>query len=167
MSQRDVIADPFRFAAEGRKLERRVALAGLSRLADVLIDREGEVAYTLTGEFGSDRQPRLRLVASGQFHLRCQRCLGVIEWPLALESLLQLVRPGTPIPEEELEIDEFDTIEAGVDLDVTSLLEDELLLALPVAPRHENCDAPRPLGGVEKESPFAALAKLRKGDGAQ
>lgn len=167
MPQRDVIADPFKFAYEGRRLVRSVPLAQLTRLADVLVDTVGEVAYTVTGELGPDRQPRLNLVASGVFHLRCQRCLGAMQWPLELDTVLQLVRPGVPIPEEELEIEEFDAIEAGPDLDVLALVEDELVLAVPIAPRHEDCDAPRPSGGVEKKSPFAALEKLRKSDSAQ
>jgi uncharacterized protein len=167
MSQRAVISDPFKFAAEGRSLAGKVALARLERLADVLVDTDGEVAYRLVGEFGADRRYRLRLVATGLLRLSCQRCLGGIDWPLEIDTLLQLVRPGEPIPEEELEIDEFDAIEAGPDMDVLALVEDEIVLAVPIAPRHENCDAPRPSGGVKKESPFAALAKLRKSDGAQ
>jgi uncharacterized protein len=51
-------------------------------------------------------------------------------------------------------------------MDVLALVEDEIVLAVPIAPRHESCDAPRPSDGVKKESPFAALAKLRKSDGA-
>jgi len=166
MSQRDVIPDPFRFAAEGRRLVRKVPVTELKRLAGSLLDTGGEVAYTVTGEVGADRRAHLRVVASGVLHLRCERCLGAMEWPLEIETLLQLVRPGEPIPEEELEIEEFDAIEAGADMDVVALVEDEIVLAVPIAPRHESCDAPRPSGGVEKKSPFAVLAKLRKTDSA-
>ena len=166
MSRRTVIADPFKFAAEGRLLTGQVAVKELGRLADMLADAAGEVTWTVSGELGPSREPRLRLRASGGFNVRCQRCLGALEWPVVLDSLLQLVRPGVEIPEEELEIEEFDVIEAGAELSVTDLLEDELLLAVPIAPRHDACDAPRPLGGVEKESPFAALARLRKDGGA-
>jgi uncharacterized protein len=166
MSHRALISDPFKFAAEGRTLVGKVPLAELVRLADVLVDTSGEVTYKVVGEFGSDRRHGLRLVASGLLRLNCQRCLGGIDWPLEIETVLQLVRPGEPIPEEELEIDEFDAIEAGPDMDVLALVEDEIVLAVPIAPRHESCDAPRPSDGVKKESPFAALAKLRKSDGA-
>ena len=38
---------------------------------------------------------------------------------------------------------------------------DELLLGLPIAPRHEKCEAPNPRGPDDSASPFAALAKLR------
>ena len=56
---------------------------------------------------------------------------------------------------------QVDAIELDGELDVLALVEDEILLALPIAPRHQVCDAPQPEGGTSKESPFAALASLR------
>ncbi|APR05223.1 YceD family protein [Thauera chlorobenzoica] len=159
-----VISDPFRFAAEARSIQGEVAVADLLRLSDVLASTEGVVRWKLEGSLVGEvarREPRLRLTASGQLDLCCQRCLGGLAWVLKLDTQLQLVRAGQPIPEEELENDEFDAIEVGDEFDALALLEDEILLALPVAPRHENCDAPRPVGGASKESPFAALASLR------
>lgn len=162
MSRRIVIADPLKFAADGARLSGVVPVAELSRLADVVVDTAGVVSYELVGESGVGRSPALRFSASVVLQLCCQRCLEAMEWSLDRASVLQLVRPGTPIPDEELENDEADAIEAVPDMDVLALLEDELLLAVPLAPRHESCDPPRPLGGADKESPFAALAKLRK-----
>ncbi len=159
-----VISDPFRFAAEARSIQGEVAVADLLRLSDVLASTEGVVRWKLEGSLVGEvarGEPRLRLTASGQLDLYCQRCLGGLAWVLKLDTQLQLVRAGQPIPEEELENDEFDAIEVGDEFDALALLEDEILLALPVAPRHENCDAPRPVGGASKESPFAALASLR------
>ncbi|MDP1159869.1 YceD family protein, partial [Klebsiella variicola] len=57
-------------------------------------------------------------------------------------------------------------------LDARELIEDELLLALPLVPRHANCPQPLPGAGEQAEpeaeqrpNPFAALAALkRKGD---
>lgn len=166
MSQRCIVSDPFRFAAEGRKISGAVPLLRLNRLADILVRSEGEVTYALSGDVGVDGKTFLRLEASGTLALQCQRCLSGLDWPLELESLLHLVSPGTPIPDEELEIESFDTIEAVADMDVLALLEEEILLAMPIVPRHEDCDAPHPEGGADKESPFAALAGLRRNSGA-
>jgi uncharacterized protein len=167
MPQRSVIRDPFKYAFEERRLTGRVALSDLHRLSDMLVDQAGEVEYSVVGEIGVDRKPRLRIAATGTLALCCQRCLERIDWPLDIEAVLQLVKPGQTIPEEELEIEEFDAIEAEPDMDVPGLVEDEIVLALTIAPRHENCDAPSPLGGTSRESPLAALAKLRKGGGAE
>lgn len=163
MPERSVIPDPFKFAAEGQSISGGVPLANLGRLADLLVDQQGTVSYSVAGELGRDRQARLRVKASGMLPMQCQRCLGRMEWPLDIETVLELVRKGQPIPDEELENDEFDAIEATVDMDALALVEDEVVLAMPIAPRHEDCDVPHPSEGVAtRESPFATLDRLRK-----
>ncbi|MGL1834984.1 YceD family protein [Rhodocyclaceae bacterium SMB388] len=166
MSRAGIVSDPFRFASEERERSGVLGLKDRVRLADVLFGDQGEVEYSLVGEIGQDAKPYFRLKVNGTLGVQCQRCLDRMEWPLDLESLFQLVPPGTAIPDEELEIEDFDAIEATPDFDVFALIEDEVLLAVPIAPRHERCDPPRPEGGTEKESPFAALATLRKISGA-
>jgi uncharacterized protein len=159
-SQR-TIADPFRFAADGRHLEGEVKVSGLERLLEGLADPAGVLHYHIDGTLDADRKPRLKLSVSGYLVLRCQRCLGGLVWPVGIEVVLQPVREGQDIPDEELEEDAFDALEVGEELDVLALVEDEVLLALPIAPRHDDCEPPRPEGRVEKESPFAKLAALR------
>lgn len=159
-----IISDPFRFAAEARTLEGVTAVAEMLRLSDVLASSGGQVSWRIEGsmvEGVEAREPRLHLMFEGELQLCCQRCLGGMAWPVQVDSVLQPVRSGQPIPEEELEDDEIDAIELDGELDVIALVEDEILLALPIAPRHQVCDAPRPDGGASKESPFAALASLR------
>ena len=165
-----VVPDPFRFAAETRSIEGELAAENLLRLSDVLASAEGVLEWRFEGfmvEGAQGLEPRLRLQVEGKLDLRCQRCLGGLEWPLRVDTLLQPVRSGQPIPEDELEDDEVDAIEIDGELDVLALLEDEILLALPIAPRHQVCAAPRPEGGASKESPFAALASLRGSPSAE
>ena len=159
-----IISDPFRFAAEARTLEGVAAVADMLRLTDALASSVGQVSWRIEGSMVDGvegLEPRLRLVVEGELQLCCQRCLGGMAWPVKVDSSLQPVRSGQQIPEEELEDDEVDAIELDGELDVLALVEDEILLALPIAPRHQVCDAPQPEGGVSKESPFAALASLR------
>jgi uncharacterized protein len=47
------------------------------------------------------------------------------------------------------------------ELDVAELVEDEILLALPVAPRHEKCGLPGVADAGERINPFAALSGLK------
>lgn len=163
--------DPFRFAAEARSATGEIAVAKLARLADLLVADEGRIQWQLAGSVAhvpsmaqpgsSASEPRLELEVSGRLSLRCQRCLEALQWPLALRSVLHPVRAGQPIADEELEDDEVDAVEVDGELDVFALIEDEILLALPISPRHENC---KPSSGMEtaaEESPFAALASLR------
>lgn len=159
-----VIADPFRFAAEHRTLEGVVPVADLLRLADSLASGENDLRWTLEGSTADGvegPEPRLRLRVDGALDLLCQRCLGGLPWVLSVDRVLHPVRAGQPIPEEELEDDQVDAIELEAELDVLALIEDEVLLAMPIAPRHEICTAPLPSGAASKESPFAALASLR------
>lgn len=159
-----VIHDPFRFATEHRALQGEVQVADLPRLADALASTEAALKWSLEGatvDGVQGTEPRLRLTVAGELDLSCQRCLGGLAWPVQLETVLQPVRAGQPIPEEELEDDQVDAIEIDGDLDVLALLEDEVLLAMPIAPRHQVCELPSPAGAASKESPFAALASLR------
>ena len=159
-----IIPDPFRFAADARTLEGVSAVADLMRLSDALASSAGQMSWRIEGSMAEGveaLEPRLHLTVEGELQLCCQRCLGGMAWQVDVDSVLQPVRSGQPIPEEELEDDRVDAIELDGELDVLALVEDEILLALPIAPRHQVCDAPQPEGGASKESPFAALASLR------
>jgi uncharacterized protein len=63
---------------------------------------------------------------------------------------------------ETAEIDDLDGVPADAHADVWSLVEDEILLAIPLAPRHaeEQCSPAVKAAGNRTASPFAALAKL-------
>jgi uncharacterized protein len=161
------IPDVFKFAAEGGVLEGEVPLSAFGRLADQLAesaDASDVVRWQVKGSIDAEGRFRLDLDVSGRLVLRCQRCLGDLGYELVVDAALQLVRAGHKLPEDELENDEIDAIEVAGELDVLSLVEDEIILALPIVPRHEECGALRPQeldGGARRESPFAALAGLR------
>jgi len=158
------IADVFKFAAGGGVLEGKVAVACLDRLLDQLAGSEGEVCWELSGSIDAEGRPRLDLAVSGRLVLFCQRCLGGLDWELKIETALLPVRAGQDLPEDELENDKVDAVEVDGEFDVLSLVEDEIILALPIAPRHADCGMPGEAGtngGVRRESPFATLAGLR------
>ena len=99
---------------------------------------------------------------TGEPVLCCQRCLGGVKFPLNIRSRLQLIAPGEEWPDDDLVDDSADAIEAEKALVVLPLIEDEVLLALPIAPRHEQCESPSANAGELGLSPFAALAALKK-----
>ena len=167
MSQRCILPDPFRFAADGRQIEGERQLVALARLAEYAGPDNDTLKFAVRGGRGADGKLQLELAISGQLQLTCQRCLTPMAWPFELVSVLLLVRSGDEIPEDELEDDERDAIETTADLDVLALIEDEVLLALPVAPRHERCELPQHAAADEKKSPFAVLAGLKKQGGGE
>lgn len=162
MSQQIVI-DSLSFVRDGGSLQRELPIAGLTRLQDWLVDTGGVISYRVEGAYGEAGEPQLRVSIDGVLQLRCQRCLEAMSFPLELFSVLELVDSEADLSQEEIEDDSKDYLPAQKELDVVALIEDEIILALPVVPRHESCSPPVPESGAGNVSPFAALASLKGG----
>ena len=156
------IIDSLDFARQGVCIEGEVAVSAMGRLADVVIERGDRLFCRISGERDDDGQSSLVLQIEGELELLCQRCLQPLRWPLQAVSRLLLVAPGDAWPDEDLVDDDADAIAAEKSLSVLALMEEEVLLALPIAPRHTDCESPVASDGSSKLSPFAALAKLKK-----
>lgn len=165
MSQEAAVVDPLAFARDGRSFARTLSIAELSRVASEAVDESGEFAVRFEGVRDKDGKSFLLLAVDGRARLACQRCLEPMEWVCQVRARLLLVTKGRSIPEDELEDDGYDAVEVGDRQDLLALAEDEILLALPIAPRHDVCAVPSERVGAGKESPFAGLAKLRGGKG--
>lgn len=157
-----LISDVFQFAREGRVWTGVFALSQMARLADVLARRTGEVQVVLSGSVDERDQAQLALSLSASLHLQCSRCLQELPWPLQVQTCLRPVPAGHPVEQEELLDDDHDVIEVDGGLDVQALAEDEILLALPLMARHEQCTPPQMREAADETSPFAVLAGLRK-----
>lgn len=109
-------------------------------------------------------QPTLHLVADATVWLECQRCLQAMRVPLHVDRRLFFVEGEDAAAALDTDSeDDVLTLEPAIDL--RALVEDELLLALPLVPRHDACPEPLPLrvedDPPETEHPFAALAALK------
>lgn len=152
------------FARNSRFIEGNVPLKWLPHLADRLLELDSSLAVSLEG-WQSEEKFLLRLVIDGTLLLQCQRCLASVRLPMQVNGVLQLISTDEDWPDEELMDDEMDAIEASETLDVVGLIENEVLLALPLAPRHEYCELPGETGAAENEygsASFLALAALKK-----
>jgi uncharacterized protein len=166
-----VVIDSLKFAADGGCITGKLALAGLPRLADVLAGTAGCLTCELSGFRDADNHDGefgLHLRVTGRLGLWCQRCLAEVEFECVIDNHLLLMPPGvseSEWPEEELESDDYDAIPASRELSVQALVEDEVLLALPIVPRHADCLPPAVLETeveLSEPSPFAVLAGLKK-----
>jgi uncharacterized protein len=164
------------FAAGAESLAGEWPLDGLARLASAAIDEKAvalspPVAWSVQGGrrklANAGSHPTLALAADAALAMQCQRCLQAVEVQLHVERRIFFVEgeDAAAALDEESE-DDVLALEPAIDL--RALIEDELLLALPLIPRHELC--PEPLVpppddlSVEPEAnPFAALAALKRG----
>ena len=85
-----------------------------------------------------------------------------MDFPLAVSCVLALVPSEADVPLDLLEDEDSDFLVADKEQSVLGLVEDEIILALPVAPRHEVCVLPGNDGVGGKILPFAALSALKK-----
>jgi len=166
--------DSLDFARKGLELRGDAAISEMPRLQDVLAGPDGQVSYVLRGLPGKDGEAMLELRLEGNCQLRCQRCLQRLPYTIKTVSLLMPV-PGSELEgslPESGELEEEDTVDripADAHMDVLSLVEDEILLGLPLSPRHEfgACEAavegvsPAQQGGNQKQNPFAVLRGLK------
>jgi uncharacterized protein len=157
------VLDGLEFARQGRRMAGRIPVASLPRLAELLADTGGEIACEVAGEQDQEGKSFLVLQIDGKIGLRCQRCLEAVVEPLRIISRLLLVPPGAVWPDEELAEDGYDAVEAGKEMALLPMIEDEVLLALTIVPMHESCESPVAATDEHALSPFAALAKLKKG----
>lgn len=103
--------------------------------------------------------------------LTCQRCLTTVEVPVQIDRLFKFVDTEA---QAELEDDESleDLLVMSREFDLSALIEDEVLMDLPVVPRHDTCPVAIKLAVVDadfedvpvKPNPFAVLAGLKSPD---
>ena len=166
MSHQPVI-DGLEFAKAGSRLQGTWPVSEFLRLQDALRSSAGTVHYELQGVPEERGQPALRLKVQGELHLTCQRCLGALEFPLRIETSLRLATTQQEADAEPLEAEGPESIVAGKEMPVQALVEDEVLLAIPIAPRHEDCagtareEAAHAQG--TRQTPFAGLRGLMGG----
>jgi uncharacterized protein len=171
--------DVERFASEGGRLNGVWPLREMPRLVDAChVDAapadEDPVSWAVGGERrrqgAAEVQTWLQLEARARLNLVCQRCLGPVETPLMVDRRFRFVAGETQAAQLDAE-SEDDVLASTRSLDLRQLVEDELLLALPLVPRHDACPVPLhpAVGGTDAaadaelpESPFAALAGLRR-----
>ena len=149
--------DPLRlavaaFAAEGGALEGDWPGPTLERLADLQVAPQdvgqADVHWRVQGErrlkAGSEAELWLTLSVQAPVWLTCQRCLQPMAVGLALDRRLRFVHGESQAQALDAESDD-DVLALPRWLDLRELVEDELLLSLPLVPRHETCPQPLPV----------------------
>jgi len=176
------LLDVAAFARDQGRLEGVLPVAGMGRLSDGLQPPAdapaAQVAWTAEGRWsqplGDQPQIRLRLRARTTVWLACQRCLQPVALALEVDRTLRFARDEDEAARLDEEEDDEDVLALTRSLDLAALLEDELILALPLVPRHDTCPQALPWSGEPAgppdaaaepppKHPFAALERLKRG----
>ena len=130
---------------------------------------EGDVAWRGVAELRGT-VPWLHLNAATTLSLTCQRCLQPVAVPLAVDRWFRFVADEATAEAEDGDSEE-DVLALEPRPSLRELVEDELLMVVPLVPMHGQCpeplaaavaDAPAPAGQDDKPHPFAALARLKR-----
>lgn len=158
--------DPFKYADQRKVLEGKILVESLPRLAEMLVESTGQVSVKL--EFGRDEQ-NLRVLKGElgtDLQLMCERCLTPVEKHVDSQFSLGIVldddqAKNLPRSYEPLLVD-------PEHLEIADVIEEELILSLPMFAYHDDCDlAVKPeIEEVpeesEKPNPFSVLSQLKR-----
>jgi uncharacterized protein len=131
-----------------------------------------QVRWTARGESLAQRtgaaQAWLHVEAGTNLPMICQRCMAPVEIGLSVKRAFRFVADEKTAATEDEEAEE-DILVFSRDFDLLALIEDELIMEMPLVPRHDVCPADVKLAFPDEESavvapapsPFAALAGLK------
>jgi uncharacterized protein len=160
------VLDAWRAVSAGARYEGSLPLERLARLMPSLVDAEGKVDYVV--QFGRDalEQAYVELAVKARLPMQCQRSLERYLQPVDLVQRLGLITreaQEAALPEGTEPL----LLEGTAELNPAELIEDELILALPVVPIDPEADElaaewPAEVDAPDdKPNPFAALAALK------
>lgn len=180
MSIQPLLIDNIAFAKRNESVSGTLRLADCVRLTDLLQSQRPEplsadflsdndpavnvIDYALSGETNAVGQHYLHLVLNASLTTYCQRCLELMPLKLNLNFHYLISDKGF----NDLEVDyvedsdDFDVQEASQAMDLHALIEDEIIMATPIAPVHENNCVKAPMQSGDKPNPFAVLKGLIK-----
>ncbi|WP_374601633.1 YceD family protein [Arenimonas sp.] len=160
------VLDAWRMVAAKRLFDGRLPLAGMSRLRPALADAEGDCRFEV--EFGVDAMGMryVEVRAEAELPLLCQRTLERFLHPVRINQRLGLITDESQEAALREGVEPL-LLDASGELNPAGLVEDELILAVPVVPIDPDSAElearwPDEVEEEEKPNPFAALAALKE-----
>ena len=157
----DLIINNLEFAQTQQTLTGEIDALKCGRLAETLLpsSKGAPISFKLTGAAKQLRNPSLHLHIEAKLPVTCQRCLDemLVHLNLTFNYII-----CNALPTEIDENDDTDWLEAAPEMNMQDLIEDELLLAMPIAPMHDHDCSKQSMQSGEKPNPFAVLKGLIK-----
>ncbi len=162
--------DVFELSRKGASVSENLAPGLLERLAPALARLAGEIEYTFLGGIDERGRPAAVLQLRARLPLRCDRCRAELDFALEAQQHYYFVASERELARIPVEVGDDEALLGSAAFDLRGLVEDELILRLPISPRHPDCQPPVALpaaatgdggeGTRERLQPFAALAGL-------
>ena len=161
MLEPDLIA-PGAFAGEKPRLQGEVFLHELDERVwshEYFADKDSPLHVVLQGGIDRFQRPFLDLKVQGCLHLLCQRCMQPMSFDLDEDARIVLFADESKLDEAMLSDEGLEGMPMDSELSVRTLVEDQILMAMPYSPRHEHC-AGENMAAVnrDKPNPFAVMA---------
>lgn len=156
------IINPGKLAEKQAQLKGALLLADMPRLKHLLTNDAGEVSVNMDFSVDASHLICMHLIADAVLTLECQRCLESFTYPLAINILLSPVKTEA----EAVKMQRYEPLIMEEDTIVLQgIVEDEILLNLPIIPKHTQNQCPVVLSEPivnEVESPFKELLSTFK-----
>jgi uncharacterized protein len=159
------IIDPIRLADEGARLVGDLSAKPMRRLAAVCLNTDARISIDLQFDRSAQKWRQMHGTITAMLQVACQRCLQGLVLELKAEPaliLLQLNESEDIVPEEA------GSMIVTKPMALAEIVEDELLLALPMIPMHaeQECAGCSPVSkdspATAESHPFARLSALKK-----
>ena len=162
--------DPFRLAQTGLKLDGQLPLATMPRLTKSLLNNEGLVNVKMAFDMDEIGTPYMRGKFTASVSVLCERCMEPMMLELDVDCLLAMVTSERKVVGLTEQYDPW-IIENNDPVLLSTVVEDELILSLPLVPRHDEACLPNEAWSTDDEnesieadkpvSPFAVLSTLK------
>ena len=174
MSKNTLLIDNIAFSKKNDYLKGELSLQDFSRLEELMqssnltnlskVSYTGLISYVLQGKTDAIGQHILQLAIISSFTTVCQRCLNAMPLNMNL-NFNYLIGEVSDIDVEAVDVDnsdDYDLQQANKAMDLIALIEDEIIMAMPIAPMHEVGCTELAMQSGEKPNPFAVLKGLIK-----
>src|SRR5688572_6556729 len=157
--------DPTQLDDKPQVFEETLSPGAFPRLVESLANGEGQLHYRVSARLDRQCRKEVSCIIEGFVFLTCQATLDTFRHPVSIDDRLVLVPDESAMPPIEEESDAEDYLVADEPIEVRELVEDAVILALPMVPRKpglEELEARATPPAEEGTSPFAKLASLKK-----
>lgn len=162
--------EPYKLVDRNIIYEGNIPLADLPRLREALASDNSDICVKVVFVRGEQHQALMSIKLEATVYLVCQRCLDIMAFSTSAVYNYMFIASER---EEVLLPEGYDVLELGTKdpFDLKVLIEDELLLALPIIPIHELKDCQQPVelkepepieSEVTRSNPFSVLAQLKR-----